>query len=176
MAVGATVIGPLGSVHGSLSPRSADRATEVIVYEPFSRDGAVAAGIEVVGERRGANCFEGAIASPRWDAFRCFAPTAGEQDFLADPCFLDHVGRPRLACLHSDNPSDIVLVTPAGPFRWDQDHGPADPADGWGWGWGWGWGSVHRAGAEWTMAYSDDRSLSGHAPSLSEIPIATAWF
>ncbi len=50
-------------------------ATQVIIYEPFTRSGTVAAGIDVVARSSNADCYCGAISSPRRDAFRCITRT-----------------------------------------------------------------------------------------------------
>lgn len=178
-------------------------ATEVIIYEPFTRSGTVAAGIDVVASSSNADCYSGAISSPRRDAFRC----ATKQNLIYDPCFLDPAGPPRLACWRGPNPSEVVIVTPERPFPQLQNHGSADVKGGSPWlielsngqycdddtgaslyfpsigraNWdcphGLGWGAVHRDGRYWTMAYSSLASAIGHkAPRLTEIPIKTAWF
>jgi hypothetical protein len=177
--------------------------TKVIVYEPFTRSGAIAAGIDVVGKSSNADCWEGAISTPRRDAFRC----ATKQNLLYDPCFLDPVGPPRLACWAGPGPSRVVIVTPERPFPQGPNDGSANVKDGspwliklsdgqfcvdqtgasiyfpsigranWGCPHGVGWGTVHRHGREWTMGYSSVAEAIGHkAPRLTEMPIAEAWF
>jgi hypothetical protein len=176
--------------------------TKVIVYEPFTRSGAVAPGIHVVRQSSNANCWEGAISSPRADAFRC---SAG--NIIYDPCILDPAGPPRLACWLGPGPSRVVLVTPERPFPQLSHHGSANVKDSFPWlieldngqfcddetgaslyfpsigraNWdcphGLGWGTIHRDGQDWTMGYSSLASAIGHqAPRLTEIPIKTAWF
>ncbi len=178
-------------------------ATEVIIYEPFTRSGTVAAGIDVVARSSNADCYSGAISSPRRDAFRCIT----EQNLLYDPCFLDLAGPLRLACWRGPDPSQVVIVTPERPFPQLQNHGSADVKGGFPWlielsngqycaedtgaslyfpsigraNWdcphGLGWGTIHRDGRHWAMAYSSLASAIGHkAPRLTEIPIKTAWF
>jgi hypothetical protein len=186
--------------------RPAPAATEVIVYEPFTKSGAVAAGIHVVGRSRNADCYEGAISSPRRDAFRCFS-APGAEPFVADPCFLDPHGPPRLACLQGDNPSRVVIVTPARPFPQNPNRGSVNVSGGFPWliklsngqvcadntgasayyrsigraNWicpgGAAWGIIHRNGRHWTVAYSSGPSLGGRtAPRVTEIAVTTAWF
>jgi hypothetical protein len=178
-------------------------ATEVIIYEPFTRSGTVAAGIDVVARSSNADCYSGAISSPRRDAFRCIT----KQNLLYDPCFLDLAGPLRLACWRGPHPSQVVIVTPERPFPQLPNHGSADVKGGFPWlielsngqycaddtgaslyfpsigraNWdcphGLGWGTIHRDGRHWTMAYSSLASAIGHkAPRLTEIPIKTAWF
>lgn len=178
-------------------------ATKVVVYEPFTRSGAVAPGIHVVGRSSIADCWEGAISTPRRDAFRC----ATKQNLLYDPCFLDPAGPPRLACWRGPGPSQVVIVTPQRPFPQFPNHGSANVKTGFPWliklsngqlcvddtgaslyfpsigraNWdcphGLGWGTIHRNGRDWTMGYSSLASALGHkTPRLTEIPIATAWF
>jgi|GEM_PF-2782780 len=178
-------------------------ATEVIIYEPFTRSGTVAAGIDVVARSGNADCYSGAISSSRRDAFRCIT----KQNLLYDPCFLDLAGPLRLACWRGPDPSQVVIVTPERPFPQLQNHGSADVKGGFPWlielgngqycaddsgaslyfpgigraNWdcphGLGWGAIHRDGRHWTMAYSSLASAIGHkAPRLTEIPIKTAWF
>ena len=72
------------------STTTATSRTTVITYEPFTRSGAVAPGIDVVGKSSDADCYIGAISTPRRDAFRC----ATSQNLLYDPCFLDPAGPP----------------------------------------------------------------------------------
>jgi hypothetical protein len=108
--------------------------TRVVVYEPFTAGGAIAPGIQVVGQASDADCYEGAISSPRKDAFRCFAETGTQQSFAGDPCFLDPIGPPRLACLAlPTDPSRVVIVTPAAPFPSHPNTGVANPATGYPW-------------------------------------------
>jgi hypothetical protein len=178
-------------------------ATQVIIYEPFTRSGTVAAGIDVVARSSNADCYSGAISSPRRDAFRC----GTRQNLLYDPCFLDPAGPPQLACWRGPGPSQVVIVTPEHPFPQQQHHGSADTGGGSPWlielsngqycaydtgaslyfpstgraNWdcphGLGWGTIHRDGRHWTMAYSSLAAAIGHkAPRLTEIPIKTAWF
>ena len=178
-------------------------ATEVIIYEPFTRSGTVAAGIDVVARSSNAECYSGAISSPRRDAFRCIT----KQNLLYDPCFLDLAGPLRLACWRGPSPSQVVIVTPERRFPQLQNHGSADVKGGFPWlielsngqycaddtgaslyfpstgraNWdcphGLGWGTIHRDGRHWTMAYSSLASAIGHkAPQLTDIPIKTAWF
>jgi hypothetical protein len=208
VAVAVAVAGcPLGAV-SAITMAAATRttgtaATEVIIYEPFTRSGTVAAGIDVVARSDNADCYSGAISSPRADAFRC----STRQDLLYDPCFLDQVGPPRLACWRGPGPSQVVIVTPEHPFPPRQNHGSADPGGGSPWlielsngqycaadtgaslyfpstgraNWdcprGLGWGTIHRDGHHWTMAYSSLAAAIGHKPPrLTQIPIKTAWF
>jgi hypothetical protein len=176
--------------------------TKVVVYEPFTRSGAVAPGIDVAGKSAGADCWEGAISTPRRDAFRC----ATKQNLLYDPCFLDPAGPPRLACWAGPGPSRVVIVTPERPFPQGPNVGSANVKDGFPWliklsdgqfcaddtgasiyfpsigraNWscphGLGW-SIVRHGREWTMGYSSVAAAVGHKPPrLTEIPIAEAWF
>jgi hypothetical protein len=178
-------------------------ATKVIVYEPFTRSGAVAPGIDVVGRSSDADCYLGAISTPRRDAFRC----ATSQNLLYDPCFLDPAGPPRLACWRGPGPSQVVLVTPERPFPQLANHGSANAKSGSPWliklsngqlcvddtgaslyfpsigrangdcPHGLGWGTIHRDGQDWSMSYSSLASALGHkAPDVTKIPIATAWF
>ena len=178
-------------------------ATEVIIYEPFTRSGTVAAGIDVVTRSGTADCYSGAISSPRRDAFRCIT----RQSLIYDPCFLDLAGPPRLACWRGPNPAQVLIVIPERPFPQLQNRGSTNVKGGSPWliglsngqycaddtgaslyfpgigraNWdcphGLGWGTVHRDGRYWTMAYSSLASAIGHkAPRLTEIPIKTAWF
>jgi hypothetical protein len=167
----------------------ATAATKVIVYEPFTGSGAIAPGIEVAGKPSGADCYIGSLASPRRDAFRCIT----ERNLLIDPCFLDPVGPPRLACPQGDDTSRVVLLTPRRPFPTLANHGSATATSGFPWlvrltngqlcafntgatayyrsigraNWGcpdgWGWGTIHRNGRHWTMAYSSGTSVTGRA-------------
>jgi hypothetical protein len=185
------------------STTTATSRTTVITYEPFTRSGAVAPGIDVVGKSSDADCYIGAISTPRRDAFRC----ATSQNLLYDPCFLDPAGPPRLACWRGPGPSPVVLVTPKRPFPQLANHGSANVTSGSPWliklsdgqlcvddtgaslyfpsigraNWdcphGLGWGTIHRDGQDWSMSYSSLASALGHrAPKITDIPIATAWF
>ena len=95
-------------------------ATQVIIYEPFTRSGTVAAGIGVVARSGNADCYSGAISSPRRDTFRCIT----KQNLLYDPCFLDLAGPLRLACWRGPHPSQVVIVTPERPFPNCRTTGP----------------------------------------------------
>ena len=98
--------------HGGHDQDDRIAATEVIIYEPFTRWGTVAAGIDAVARSSNADCYSGAISSPRRDTFRCIT----KQNLLYDPCFLDLAGPLRLACWRGPHPSQVVIVTPERPF------------------------------------------------------------
>jgi hypothetical protein len=55
--------------------------TQVVVYSPFASGGALAAGVKLSGEANG-YCWEGSMAAPRRDAWRCF-----HGNLILDPCF-----------------------------------------------------------------------------------------
>lgn len=57
--------------HGGHDQHDRDVAPEVIIYEPFTGWGTVAAGIGVVARSSNADCYSSAISSPRRDTFRC---------------------------------------------------------------------------------------------------------
>jgi hypothetical protein len=202
-AAAAMVLTAVAAGYSVSNAQAPATTTKAVVYEPFTRSGAVAPGIDVVGRSSDAQCWEGAISSPRADAFRC----ATRQNEIYDPCFLDPAGPPRLACWRGPGPTQVVLVTPEQPFPQRPHHGSANVESGFPWliklsngqycadqtgaslyfrsigraNWscpdGLGWGTIHRHGQEWTMGYSSLASALGRtAPRLTQIPIATAWF
>jgi hypothetical protein len=216
LVAAATVIAAMIAGYASIAPHArassgtaatgtavtATAATKVVVYEPFTKSGAVAPGIDVVRKSGTAACWEGAISSPRADAFRCLAG-----NIIYDPCFFDSAGPPRLACWLGPGPSRVVLVTPERPFPQMPHKGSANVKNGSPWliklsngqfcvddtgaslyfpsigraNWdcphGLGWGTIHQHGREWAMGYSSlAAALGGKAPRLNEIPIAIAWF
>lgn len=175
-------------------------ATRIVIYQPFTTTGAVATGFVIASQFRGANCWEGAVATPRSDAFRCALGNS-----IHDPCILDPVGAPRLACPNDYDPSRILIVTPTSPFPTYPNHGAApidtglpwllqldngqmcDPDTGasayfpsvgranWDCRDGFGWGSIRRDSPIWTLPFSGQSLASSTPPELTELSIATAW-
>jgi hypothetical protein len=116
-----------------ITPEDRADATQVIVYEPFTNTRTVTAGFTVVGCYQNADCYEGAISSPRRDAFRCFPPVGSQQDIGGDPCILDPVGPSQLACPTAGEPYRVEIVTPAPPFLHHANTGSADTQTGLPW-------------------------------------------
>jgi hypothetical protein len=70
-----------GTVAASASARVAASPTRIVIYTPFTINGALAHGVKMTAQASG-YCWEGSAVDQRTDAWRCF-----RGNYILDPCF-----------------------------------------------------------------------------------------
>jgi|GEM_PF-1329651 len=126
----AAVSSPAKSGAALISITPAATATDVVLYDPFSKDGATSR-LPVSLATTG-SC-QGSLADDRPDAYRCFIDKAEPDGTnIEDPCFAGPNNPAFLLCAHDPSDPTVVRVTPTQPLPAAVAGGP-DPTSGMPW-------------------------------------------
>ena len=116
------------STFSSPSAEVTPKATALHVIEPFTYSGKLAPGLKV-GKEVSGSCWEGSLADPRSDAWRCLSG-----NIIEDPCF----GNPSnlqtaiVVCIFQPTkPAVVIHLTRRLPFRNSNDGGPTKGLGTW---------------------------------------------